>query len=316
MRYTKTVDYKKLRSKYDYIVGWGTSQKEYMRNYNPFMYKIDYMVNGKGECIGEYFCGNLIYSPDILEGLKGKKVCVIIFANMEYEIIPQIKDYIQDADTIVSRLVNIAEYEKSYSVDKEDYIIYSVMKKMGYKDFSYMDIGVCHPVIRNNTYLFYENGNVNGVLVEPNPIMVEYANIYRPENKIVSCGVCGGEDTSLKYYYNKNVPGHNTFVEEIAISRKIENNYYKIPVKNINKVIEENFETYPDIVDIDTEGMDSQILEALDFERFKIRMLCVEGSGIKLVKLLKDKGYVHFMSTFENQIFILKSEFEKYNSKI
>ena len=62
--------------------------------------------------------------------------------------------------------------------------------------------------------------------------------------------------------------------------------------------------------------MDSQILEALDFERFKIRMLCVEGSGIKLVKLLKDKGYVHFMSTFENQIFILKSEFEKYNSKI
>lgn len=40
----------------------------------------------------------------------------------------------------------------------------------------------------------------------------------------------------------------------------VSDDYYKIPVKNINKVIEENFETYPDIVDIDTEGMDSQII--------------------------------------------------------
>lgn len=313
MRYIEAVEYKAIRNRYDCIVGWGTSQKEYMKLYNPFMYKIDYMINGKGENVGEYICGNKICSPDELENIKAKKVCVIIFANMEYDIIPQIKRYIPDADTIVSRLIKVGKCVKSYSVDNEDQIMLNAMERMGYKDFSYMDIGVCHSVIRNNTYLFYENGNTNGVLVEPNPIMVEYAHEYRPKNKIIPCGVCGGKDSSLRYYYSEDVPGFNTFVEKIAISRGIQDNYYDIPVKNINSIIEENFEAYPDIVDIDTEGMDWEILKALDFDRFKIKILCIEEKGKELTAFLNEKGYIHFMSTMENQIYILKDELEKYN---
>lgn len=316
MRYQVRTNIKDLQMKYDYLVGWGNSSIEFERRYNPTMYTLKYLVNGRGAHIGRVCCGNVIQPPNVLNTIKDKKVCVIIYTNTEEEIISQIHEIIPEADTIVGRLVSIDTCDNSYSRDNEDRIMLNLVTKMNMGDFTYMDIGVCHPVVRNNTYLFYEAGHYNGVLVEPNPTMVSLIEEYRPQNHIVNFGASPAEEGSLTYYYG-NTPGLNTFSEKLAEERGIQNNKVVIPVININKIIEENFVTCPDILDIDTEGMDYELLSSLDFNHFQIKIICVEVGDNKNIKtLLEKKGYYHYTSTDENYIFIRNDELIKLQRNI
>ena len=79
-----------------------------------------------------------------------------------------------------------------------------------------------------------------------------------------------------------------------------------IPVKNINDLIADNFKLYPDILDIDTEGMDYDILSAINFKEFPVRIICAETNGDrKFSDLLGAYGYKRYGETKENTIFIL-----------
>lgn len=250
-----------------------------------------------------------------MDTIKDKKVCVVIYTNTE-EIILQIHRIIPNVDTIVGRLVSVDVYDYSYSRDNEDRIIVDLYQKMNMEDFSYMDIGVCHPVVRNNIYLFYETGHYNGVLVEPTPIMVSLIKEYRTKNHIVNYGASPAEEGSLTYYYG-NTPSMNTFSEKLAEERGISNNRIVMPVININKIIEDNFEIGPDILYIDTEGMDYELLSSLDFERFKIKVICVEvGDNKDIRNVLEKNGYSHYASTDENYIFIQNKELDKLQKNI
>lgn len=169
---------------------------------------------------------------------------------------------IKEFDTIVSRLISLkTNYVRTFSENYEDVIFLDVMKKLGIDNPYYVDIGVCHPVIRNNTYLMYENNMHDGLLVEPNIEMCELIEEYRPHNKLVRGGVCGGISQTLKYYINndKSFAGHNTFSYEEAVALDIQNNYIEMEVYNINEFLEKYAERCPDIIDIDIEGLDKEV---------------------------------------------------------
>ena len=116
-----------------------------------------------------------------------------------------------------------------------------LIEALGIKDPLYVDIGVCHPVVRNNTYLLYEKGYTNGILIEPNGNMCELAQIYRPKNKIVEAGASGDEGGILRYYMNhqSSLKGYNTFNQEVAEREGFADNYKDVPVMNINRILEE-----------------------------------------------------------------------------
>lgn len=323
MRYLEKTDAKVLREKYDYLIGWGVARLEFCERYNPFMYKLDYLIDKSEKCVGKFYGGMEVKSiDDVLSKseLKNKKVCFIIYPNVELEVIDTIKKYLKDFDTIVSRLVDCGEDEfiHTYSEDKEDCIFMQLLKKLHINNVRYMDIGVCHPVIRNNTYLMYENGHTNGILVEPNLEMADLIDEYRPLNKVIKAGVCAGENSMLKYYVHPNISyrGHNTFVKEIAENGGFADSYKELPVVNINQLFEQNAPEGVDILDIDTEGMDYDLLSALDMDKYQIKVVCVEEFdydkilAAKLFELLKTKGYVHYMSTGVNSIYVLKKLFK------
>ena len=202
-------------------------------------------------------------------------------------------------------MLDIEGRKSSYSANMEDILILDYMRTR-YEDFTYMDIGVCHPVVRNNTFLFYENGFTNGVLVEPNTEMCSLAREYRPLNKIVNFGASPTfTEEKLIYYFDLQHPGLNTFLKDVAIDRGMEKNCKLIPMKDINLIIAENFETYPNVLDIDTEGLDLELLAHLDFEKYPIDVICVEsfaGEGIR--RLLGEKGYKLLHVTQENEIYV------------
>lgn len=311
MRIISRTNVEELRNMYDLLIGWGTEGLEFEKRYNPSMYKLDYLINGKGENVGNVACGTIIRGVDALKEIKNKKICVIIYPNKEMEILNQVLSYLPNADTIMGRLLAVAGQKPTYSRDLEDVILLNLARKLNLGNFSYLDIGVCHPVIRNNTYLFYENGFVNGVLVEPNPVMSELAQIYRPKNKVLTYGASAGENGTLTYYHG-HAPGLNTFLPEVTEKRGYLDNKMEIPVVNINEIIEKHFDKAPDILDIDTEGMDYDLLSVLDTKKYPIKILCIETEpGQRLRKLVSEKGYVHFQTTTENLIYVRKEEMEK-----
>lgn len=316
-RYTEKTKISFLRKEYKYLVGWGAGRDEFFLRYNPAMYHLDYMIDINESYHGKIICGVQISDKKVLKELKGKgKICVIIYPNSEYEIIEQMKEYIDDFDVIISRLIDwggVNCLANSFSTSKEDIIMYHAMKTMGIDEPYYVDIGVCHPVIRNNTYLFYQQGIKQGILIEPNLNMCSLAEIYRPENKIIKAGAGAGKDSVLKYYYHpvSTYMGYNTFDYEVACQRGFGHNYREIPVRNINRILEDNCERMPDILDIDTEGMDFDLLNALNTNKFQFKMICTEV-GVREERdafnhMLSEKGYVHFMDTLENSIYISKN---------
>lgn len=307
MRYLQKEKYTGLRDKYSTIIGWGAGV-EFQKYYDHEILKFDHVIDGAGRNIGQMINGVVIQDVEaVRQYQKSDSVLVVIYPNIENEILMQVQEVLPQADTIMARLIAIEGRRSTYSADGEDRIILDYMKSR-YQKFTYMDIGVCHPIVRNNTYLFYENGLTRGVLVEPNLGMCDLAREYRPLNRIVNFGASPADDSGeLTYYYDPIHPGLNTFLEDVAVRRGMQHNSMKIPMKNINTIIDESFETYPDVLDIDTEGLDLELLKHLDFERFPVKLICVEaygGEGIR--KLMEERGYELFRVTTENEIYVLK----------
>ena len=82
-------------------------------------------------------------------------------------------------------------------------------------------------------------------------------------------------------------------------------NARRIATKDINAIIAESFKTYPDVLDLDTEGMDYDLLFHLDFTRYPIELICVENSaGGRIGRLLTQRGYELLAVTKENEIYV------------
>ena len=304
MKYLQKQKYAELRNRYAVIIGWGAGL-EFQKYYDHDALAFDHMIDGANRNVGNLINGITIQGIDAIEQLKDiNSVLVVIYPNIESEILKQVLEILPQADTIAARLLDIEGKKSTYSADREDLLILDYLHSQ-YTDFTYMD-GVCHPVVRNNTYLFYEGGFTNGVLVEPNAEMCSLAKEYRPLNKIVNIGASPTfTKEKLTYYYDPIHPGLNTFLKEVAVSRGMDKNFQMIPMKDINTIIAENFETYPNVLDIDTEGLDLELLSHLDFEKYPIDVICVEsfaGEGIR--NLMREKGYRLLAETQENEIYV------------
>lgn len=307
MKYLQKHSYTQLRNQYSVIIGWGAGV-EFQKYYDHNILKFNHMIDGAGRNIGKVINGIAVEGIENIARYKDENsVLIVIYPNIENEIQLQVSELLPKADTIVARLIDIEGRENTYASSREDIIILDYMLSR-HTDFSYIDIGVCHPVVRNNTYLFYEKGFTNGVLVEPNIEMCHMAAEYRPLNKSVNLGAAPvPTEDKLIYYYDPMHPGLNTFLKDVAVSRGMERNFRKIPVKDINAIIAENFETYPNVLDLDTEGMDFELLSHLDFNRFPIDVICVENSpGDKIRKMMIEKEYRILDTTVENEIYVHK----------
>lgn len=201
----------------------------------------------------------------------------------------------------------------SWAQQGEDLVLRSVLEGIGVKAPTYLDVGAFHPTISSNTYLFYLLGG-RGVLVEPNPMMVDLLRRTRPDDDVVAAGIGIDERSAADYYIIRNVPQLNTFSREQAerhgpgaIERVVE-----MPLVSIESVMTEHFDgKSPDLVSIDVEGLDLQVLQTLDFARFRPAVFCVETKvhGVTeqvdpIAVLMAEHGYVVRGGSFVNTIFV------------
>jgi len=205
-------------------------------------------------------------------------------------------------------------YRRSYAQSGEDVILDYLLNWIGVAKPSYLDIGAHHPKHLSNTFFFYQKG-CHGVVVEPDPILYALIKKVRNRDICLHCGV-GGEDQEDAEFYVMNPQTLNTFsrkeMEEFVASGKYSlQETLRIPMLSVNTIIERYFDSAPDILSLDVEGLDWQILQSLDFTRFRPRTVCVETvthiQQTKIQEILDwmcDRGYTVYADTFINTIFV------------
>ena len=317
MRITKCLRADSIRNEYDYLIGWGNSQYLFERCYRPLHYQIDYMINGEGKNIGDTICGCRIRSTEVLKSIpNGAKILFIIFPNIEQTIIAQIESEMvgRPYDTIIAKLIEKDSYPITYARDDEDILMLEIMDALAISDPFYIDIGVCHPIICNNTFLFYTRGYKNGVLVEPNPDMALLAKEYRAHNRLIQAGGSANTNGEMSYILQKNRPGKSHIKRKGEIVDFASQEEFNVPIIAINDLLAECNARECDILDIDIEGMDYEVLDAIDCKKYPIKVICLERSSRfgkwNFRSLMESKGYVHWATTLENHIYLRKDIFD------
>lgn len=215
----------------------------------------------------------------------------------------------------------LPQYKKiSYSQCGEDIIIDSIFKSLKISKISYLDIGANHPKCLSNTYLFYRNG-FQGVCVEPDPVLYNIIKKKRKRDICLNIGVGSKQEDTMDFYI-MTARVLNTFSKEEAYRYQEYGTYkiekiIKVPLVCVNNIIEQNFTEYPNLVTLDTEGMDFDILKSFNFERFRPEVFCIETLTYsedkserkinEIVDFMNSKNYFCYADTYINTIFVEKS---------
>jgi len=225
---------------------------------------------------------------------------------------------------IVFAIVKPPHVPASYSQAGEDAVLQFLFYDKHNIPVTYLDIGTNIPDHNNNTYLFYKKKS-RGVCVEANKAMIPAIKALRPEDKILNVGVAVGEATEADFYIF-DADGINTFDKEEAEYRSSSGRHrllevVKVPLININDLIAQNFDRYPDLLSLDIEGLDLAVLKSLDFEKYPIPVICVETCEYSenhirpkdpsFAEFMLSKDYFIYADTYINTIFVNKSWFHK-----
>jgi len=208
-------------------------------------------------------------------------------------------------------------YKRSYSQSGEDLIVsYLLANVLGIENPSYLDVGAHHPVFLNNTYLFYARG-CRGVCVEPDPQVYEQLRRTRKRDVCLNVGIGRGPEGFRDFYvFDPSVL--STFSEterdrHVALSYKVRE-VVGVRLVPISSVLSKYFDPWPTLVSLDTEGLEMEILQSLDFEKHRPEVFCIEtaepATETKVTEIeafLSFQGYRVYADTFINTIFVKES---------
>lgn len=206
----------------------------------------------------------------------------------------------------------------SFSAAGEDCVAFGWLREAGVAPSAirYLDVGASDPVALSNTMTMYRRG-AKGVLVEPDSLMAEKLRNRRPRDIVVNAGVAFDERTSATLI-RLHPSAFNTFSEaqaervvadsagwgvQLSIVGRTE-----VPLIPINKIIERHLAgAAPHFLSIDAESVDFEILQSLDFARFRPWIICIEKSHsmAEFDNFLGSKGYRRICETPHNGMFVL-----------
>ncbi len=205
----------------------------------------------------------------------------------------------------------------SFSQQGEDIVLFHVLHElMKIATPTYLDVGAAYPVRGNNTYLLYTTG-ARGVLVEPNPALAAQLRSQRPGDTVVEAGIGVAAAVEADYYEIKGNAMLNTFSpEQVAHLQRgqiesVVERVVKMPLLNINRVIQDHLGRAPDLLSTDVEGLDDAIIRTLDLSRFRPAVICAEtiptmpsGRPSRTTRYLASKGYIPRGGSVYNTIYV------------
>ena len=233
---------------------------------------------------------------------------------------------------------NLLSLAKKYSFLKNLYFFYNIyirnykfffnssqfgedkkISKLFNKNFkgTYVDLGCFHPVRVNNTFQFYKKG-WNGLNIDLNPLTIDLFNFARPTDTNI-CAAISNKRVKKKLYFLGDLDPKNTLdlnhKNWLGKHFNIDKKDFKIKnvkTRTLSEILNKNKFYNIDFLNIDIEGHELEVLRSVNFQKFNIKVICVELinfnklSGNKknqLIALLKKNKYKFVDKSEINYIF-------------
>ena len=182
------------------------------------------------------------------------------------------------------------------------------------KDYrgKYLDLGCYHPTRHSNTNILYQNG-WTGINIDLNPLTIELFNFMRPKDFNYNVGISNSEGEKELYFINEfntqNTLDKNqlNFLKNHHNVKDREISKIKLKTKKLETILlDSNFYNI-DFFNIDIEGHELEVIESIDFDKFKFKYICVEmiqhnEKSVSRSKKIKD--------ILNNNDFIIVKKFE------
>ena len=181
----------------------------------------------------------------------------------------------------------------------------------------FVDIGCFHPTRNNNTYKMYRNG-WKGINIDLNQLSIDLFKLARP-NDINICTAISDKNSKTDLYFINELDTKNTI--EKNHTKLLKKNFFinmsdlqmkKIRTQKLENILAKHKYFDIDFMNIDIEGHELKVLKTIDFNKFKIKVICVEiinhnktsqSNNKKIFNLLKNKGYILKDKVSVNHIF-------------
>ena len=151
------------------------------------------------------------------------------------------------------------------------------------KDYvgKYLDLGCFHPTRHSNTNLLYKN-KWSGINIDLNPLSIELFNYMRPNDINLNIGISSKEDEKELYFIDElntqNTLDKNqlNFLKDHHNLKENEIIVKKIKTKKLNTVLDDYNLDKIDFFNIDIEGHELEVIKTIDFDKIKIKYMCIE----------------------------------------
>jgi len=225
-----------------------------------------------------------------------------------------------NAFNFIACLFAAAAYGDYHSQTSQDRILNEIFfhdKRNGV----FVDIGAYDGKTISNTYFYEKNLDWTGVCVEPLPDA--YKKLQKNRSCItVNCAV-GAKNEMISFLEIKSkifpelamlssdmrYQNNETIKKIEAVLKKYEGKYsiLTIPMRTINEILSENNLFYIDYLSIDIEGGELDVLQTLDFDKFRIRIMTVENNAREanplIQQFLESKGFRFVMRLEQDELY-------------
>ena len=122
----------------------------------------------------------------------------------------------------------------------------------------------------------------NGINIDQNPLTIELFNFCRSQDTNINAAISDIEETKVLYFIdelntqNTLEVNHLSFLKNHHNLKKEEISQQEIKTQRLDKILDNyNFNDI-DFMNIDVEGHELNILNSIDFLKYRIKFICIE----------------------------------------
>ena len=171
-----------------------------------------------------------------------------------------------------------------YSYGGIDSVVNNIFRNQ--KNGFYVDVGAQHPIKNNNTYLLHKKG-WEGINIDLDQKNINLFNVSRKKDCNICAAISSLEKDANLYYYHEGSP-INTLSREVADRQKaIIKETRAIRTKTLTSILENSkFKNKEiDFLSIDVEGVELEVLQGLNLNIYKPKIIVVELLDLDSKKL-------------------------------
>jgi FkbM family methyltransferase len=201
----------------------------------------------------------------------------------------------------------------SFAGSGEDLVVFDLLKNISSSQRGiYVDAGAFDPILMSNTHLLYKNG-WRGVNIDASPDAIEKFRTVRPDD----INICSGlSDQSGHFIYVEYAGGTGNRLlasadggTEKSLCGDTPLRKTMIQTKRLSDLLREHIEgrCAIDFLSIDCEGFDLQVLQGLELDFHRPKVICFEAEWMEesaIYRYLDQNGYRLKARSLSNAIFV------------